>query len=444
MKNCIQLSIKLLDQYVSRSDLTGLQKNINSIHKSLWDKTCKGNDFLGWLTLPHDAEKQIRSIQNLAHEIKTHSDALVSIGIGGSYLGARAAIEFLSEPFAPQHVLFLGHHLSGDYTDALFSYIRDKDVYVNVISKSGGTTEPAVAFRLLRNELSRTLSDKELTRRIIATTDGSKGILHDIAQSRGYRTFVIPDDVGGRFSVLTPVGLLPIAAAGFDIEQLLKGAQDMADLCRQNRDVLENPALTYAAARYALYQKGKKVEALSAFEPFFQYAGEWWKQLFGESEGKEHKGIYPTSANLTTDLHSLGQYFQEGERFLFETFLTLDKTKSDTKIPEAEGDPDQLNFVAGQDLHAVNQKAYLGTKYAHYEGDLPNMTLTLPERNEYVLGQMFYFFEFAVAVSGLMLDVNPFNQPGVEAYKKNMFALLGKPGFEDRKQELEDKIKGQS
>ncbi|MDZ7724249.1 MAG: glucose-6-phosphate isomerase [candidate division KSB1 bacterium] len=444
MNTRFKLNIQLLDDYIKQSDLSKLEDKVRAIHQSLWNKTCKGHDFLGWLSLPFDAAEQLNRVKDLAAEIRDHSDGMVSIGIGGSYLGARAAIEFLAEPFAAKNVLFLGHHISGDYTDSLFSYIQDKDVYVNVISKSGGTTEPAVAFRLLRRVLSESCSEEELKRRIIATTDANKGILHDIAKAKGYRRFVIPDDVGGRFSVLTPVGLLPIAAAGFDIEQLLKGAQDMATLCKENDNVLENPALTYAAARYLLYEKGKKVEALSAFEPYFQYIGEWWKQLFGESEGKENKGIYPTSANLTTDLHSLGQYFQQGERVLFETFLTLDKTTSDTKIPEIEGDPDQLNFVAGQDLHAVNQKAYLGTKYAHYEGDLPNMTLSVPERNEYVLGQLFYFFEFAVAVSGLLLDVNPFNQPGVEAYKKNMFALLGKPGFEDRKQELDDKIKGES
>ncbi len=340
-------------------------------------------------------------------------------------------------------MLFFGHHISSDYAASLFSFLKDKDVYVNVISKSGGTTEPAVAFRLIRQELSQKYSDAELQKRIIATTDPEKGILHDLAKKEGYRRFVIPKDVGGRFSVLSDPGLLPIAAAGGDVQALLKGAQSMREMCEKNDNVLENPALSYAAARYLLYQQGKNVEVLSAFEPFFQYIGEWWKQLFGESEGKENKGIYPTAANMTTDLHSLGQYLQEGERMLFETFIHIDQTNADVTIPRIENDPDRLNFMADQSLSDVNEKAHLGTKYAHYDGGLPNMTISMPGRDEFSLGQLYYFFEFAVAVSGLLIDVNPFDQPGVEAYKQNMFALLGKPGFEEQKAKLDRKIKAE-
>jgi len=443
MKKDVSLDISLLEPHVTKDKLKDLQTKVSSIHKSLWNKTCKGNGFLGWLNLPTEAEKTFGDVKEVAEEIRHDADYLISIGIGGSYLGARATIDFLSDPFQKQNVLFLGHHISSDYAASLFSFLKDKDVYVNVISKSGGTTEPAVAFRLIRQELAKKYSDSELQKRIIATTDAKKGILHDFAEKEKYRRFVIPDDVGGRFSVLTPVGLLPIAAAGCDLQELLKGAKSMQDLCEKNDNVLDNPALTYATARYLLYQQGKNVEVLSAFEPFFQYVGEWWKQLFGESEGKENKGIYPTAANMTTDLHSLGQYLQEGERMLFETFVRLGQTYAEISIPHIEKDPDKLNFVAGQTLSDVNENAYLGTKYAHCDGGLPNMTINAPARNAFSLGQLYYFFEFAVAVSGLLMDVNPFNQPGVEAYKKNMSALLGKPGFEEQKAKLDKKIKGE-
>ncbi len=318
-----------------------------------------------------------------------------------------------------------------------------KNVYVNVVSKSGTTTEPALAFRLLLNALGKKYSGDELRRRIIATTDDDEGILRNMAQTLGYRSFIINDNIGGRFSVLSPAGLLPIAAAGYDIDALLAGARDMADMCRSESDVLANDALKYAAARFILYNKGKDVEIFSSFEPSAQYFAEWWKQLFGESEGKDGKGIYPTSANLTTDLHSLGQFMQEGTRTLFETFFTVGKTRTEVAIPAVDGDPDQLNFLQGKSVEHVNRQAYIATKFAHYDGDLPNMTVTAPGRDEYSLGQLFYFFEFAVAISGLLLGVNPFNQPGVEAYKQNMFALLDKPGYEEKKATLLKLIKGE-
>ncbi len=443
-KSNLALDISLLKNYVSETDIRDLQPLIDKVRSSLYEKTCAGSDFLGWIDLPYTIQKEMPRIKQVAQEIHDNSDHLISIGIGGSYLGARAAIDFLADPFiGNKRVLFFGHHISSDYTASLLDYVLDKSVYANVISKSGTTTEPAVAFRLLRDALSKKYSQDELQKRIITTTDKSKGVLRGITDSEGYRSFIIEDDIGGRFSVLGPVGLLPIAAAGYDIDALVHGAQDMADYFKSTTDVLENDILTYAAARFLLYQQNKTVEILSAFEPNLQYIGEWWKQLFGESEGKENKSIYPTSANLTTDLHSLGQYMQEGSRFLFETFLTLQNVKNTVTIPNVSDDTDKLNFLSGKSVEFVNRQAHRGTQYAHSDGDLPNMTLTIPERSEYALGQLFCFFEFAVAISGLLLEVNPFNQPGVEAYKQNMFALLGKPGYEQRKTELEKEIQGE-
>lgn len=438
------LDISLLDQVISREALRALQPRLDAVHSSLLNKTCAGNDFLGWVDLPWSIEEQLPRIKETAAEIRNNADHLLCIGIGGSYLGARAAIDFLADPFEGNStVVFAGHHISADYSASLLKHLIQKQVYVNIISKSGTTTEPAVAFRLVTHALAQKYSTDELRKRIIATTDRSRGVLRGITDREGYRSFIIEDDIGGRFSIFSPVGLLPIAAAGYDIDALTAGARDMANLCKENIDVLENPVLTYAATRYLLYSQGKTVEILSSFEPPLTFIGEWWKQLFGESEGKEGKGIYPTSANLTTDLHSLGQYMQEGTRMLFETFIILAKTGRRLEIPYVEGDSDGLNFIAGKTLADVNHQAYLGTQYAHYDGGLPNMTLTLPERNEYYLGQLLYFFEFAVAVSGLLLGVNPFNQPGVEAYKNNMFALLGKPGFEALQKMLLATIKGE-
>jgi len=378
-----------------------------------------------------------------ADKIRSNSDVLISIGIGGSYLGARAAIEFLSNPFDPSTVIFMGHHLSADYTKQLVEFIQDKDVYINIISKSGRTTEPAVAFRVIKDALKSKYSEDELKSRIIATTENNEDVLRTLTDLEGYASFEIPKDVGGRFSVFTPVGLLPIAAAGFDIDKLMQGARDMREICISSTDPNQNIALMYAAARVLLYQENKHTEILSSFEPYLQYVGEWWKQLFGESEGKENKGIYPTSANLTSDLHSLGQYMQEGHRFLFETFLTIDKPNNSIEVPFVEDDKDKLNWAAGKTIDDVNKQAYLGTKFAHADGDLPNMTISLPQRNEYYLGQLLYFFEYAVAISGGLIDVDPFNQPGVEAYKNNMFGLLGKPGYEEIGAELLKRIQGE-
>lgn len=439
----LTLDISLLRPTVTAEALKTLQPRLAAVHASILQKTCAGSAFLGWVDLPWAIEPQIKGINQLAKEIRDHADHLLCIGIGGSYLGARAAVEFLADPLRGNNaLLFAGHHLSADYTASLLDFIMEKPVYVNVISKSGTTTEPAVAFRLITQALARKYSKDELKKRIIATTDKARGVLRGIVEREGYRALVIEDDIGGRFSVLSPVGLLPIAAAGYDIEALIAGARDMATLCRANADVLENPVMTYAGARHLLYGQGKTVEILSSFEPSFTFLGEWWKQLFGESEGKQGKGIYPTSANLTTDLHSLGQFMQEGTRILFETFLMLSTVKKSVEIPPVAGDPDQLNLLAGKTLDDVNRQAYLGTRYAHFDGGLPNMTLTVPERDEYQLGRLFYFFEFAVAVSGLLLGVNPFDQPGVEAYKNNMYALLGKPGYETLQSELLGKIEG--
>ncbi len=440
----LSLDISLLKEYVVDSDLTAMQPHIDSVRSALLNRTCAGADFLGWLDLPWSVESELPNIKKIAAEIRDNADHLVSIGIGGSYLGARAAIDFLADPFlCNDRVLYLGHHIGSDYTASLLDFVMQKNVYVNVISKSGTATEPALAFRLLLQELSRKYSRDELRRRVIATTDDDEGVLRNMVKTEGYRSFVIADDIGGRFSVLSPVGLLPIAAAGYDIDALLAGARDMAHWCKSESDVLANDALKYAAARHTLYNKGKDVEIFSSFEPSAHYIAEWWKQLFGESEGKEEKGIFPTSASLTTDLHSLGQFMQEGTRTLFETFFTVGKTKTEVVIPAVDGDADDLNFLRDKTVEHVNRQAYIATKFAHYEGDLPNMTIEIPSRDEYSLGQLFYFFEFAVAISGLLLDVNPFNQPGVEAYKQNMFAILDKPGYEDKKETLLKLIKGE-
>ena len=430
----LSLDIALLKDYVTESDLESVQPQVSTVVQSLYDKTCAGSDYLGWIDLPWTIGPELDHIKNIAAEVQDKADHLVSLGIGGSYLGARAAIDFLADPFIGNDtVIYLGHHLGSDYMASLLDYALHKDVYVNVISKSGTTTEPAVSFRLLRDRLARKYSQDELATRIITTTDRSKGVLRDITNAAGYRSFTIEDDIGGRFSVLSPVGLLPIAAAGYDIDALLAGAKNMAQVCKENQDVLRNDALKYAASRYLLYQKGKNVEILSSFEPAAHFVAEWWKQLYGESEGKEQKGIYPTSATLTTDLHSLGQFMQEGARHLFETFLVVDKVQKSVSIPPVQGDDDQLNFVADKTVEFVNQQAYIGTRYAHSDGDLPNMTLHMPQRDEYSLGQLFYFFEFSVAVRDLLFGINPFN----------MFALLGKEGYEERKQKLDTQIKGE-
>lgn len=418
-------------------------------HKMLHEKTGPGNDFLGWVDLPVDYDKEeFARIQKAADKIKNDSDVLIVIGIGGSYLGARACIDALSHTFynalskeqrkAPE-IFYVGNSISGTYLKDLLDVCENKEVSVNVISKSGTTTEPAIAFRVFKEFMENKYGKAEAKKRIFATTDKEKGALLTLAKEEGYETFVIPDDVGGRFSVLTAVGLLPIAAAGIDITELMKGAAD-ARITYSNPNVDENPCYQYAAVRNALLRKGKSTEIIVNYEPCMQYFGEWWKQLFGESEGKDGKGLYPSSVNFSTDLHSLGQYIQDGQRTMFETVINVEQSRKDITIQSEENDLDGLNYLAGKTMDFVNKQAYQGTILAHVDGGVPNVVINLPAIDAYNLGALIYFFEKACGISGHLLGVNPFNQPGVEAYKKNMFALLGKPGYEDMKADLEKRL----
>lgn len=409
-----------------------LQNQVNEIHQTIINKTGAGSEYLGWLDLPYDHNKEeLKRILHAAHNIRKSSQVLVVIGIGGSYLGAKAGIEFLKTPFKDQdlEVVFAGHQMSGDYLHHLINYLKDKDFSINVISKSGTTTEPAIAFRVLKQLIEKKYGIKEASKRIYATTDQKRGALFALAKAEGYEMFVIPDDVGGRYSVLTPVGLLPLAANGIDIQSILKGAQDAHDRFL-NPDLKVNEAYLYAVTRYLLYTSGKKVEMLVGYEPKLIYFNEWWKQLYGESEGKDNKGLFVASASFSTDLHSLGQYIQEGERILFETVIQVEKAGEDVIIPKADQDLDELNYLSDKPLSYVNLQALKGTMMAHQDGGVPNMLLNIPTFDAYTFGYLVYFFEIACAMSAYLIDVNPFNQPGVEAYKKNMFALLGKKGFE--------------
>ena len=404
-----------------------------------------GGDFTGWVHLPRDYDKEeFARIQAAAERIRSDSQALVVIGIGGSYLGARAVVELLHSPnFNLTHkdgpeIYFAGNGLSSDAMLEVIDLVKDKDFSVNVISKSGTTTEPAVAFRIFKALLEEKYGREGAKKRIYATTDAHKGALKGLADAEGYEEFVVPDAVGGRYSVLTAVGLLPIACAGIDIAALMEGAaQAMEGLARPGAD---NPAWQYAAARHALYTGGKKVEILAAYEPSFRFFGEWWKQLYGESEGKEGKGLFPASVEFTADLHSMGQYIQEGERLMFETVVRFDKSRGSITIPHDPDNVDGLNFLAGKELSFVAEQAMRGTLLAHVDGGVPNLVVTVPGRCEKSVGWLIYFFEYACGLSGYLLEVNPFNQPGVEAYKNNMYALLGKPGYEDRKAELEARL----
>jgi len=411
-----------------------LQEKVNELHQMIHEKTGEGNDFLGWLDLPNDYDKaEYKRVLAAAKKIRKQSDVLVVIGIGGSYLGAKAGLEFLKVPFKKDdlEIIFAGHQMSGSYLKNLTDYLSDKSFSINVISKSGTTTEPAISFRVLKALLEKQVGLEEAKERIYATTDKARGALHKLAKENGYEMFVIPDDVGGRFSVLTPVGLLPLAAANANTSDMLKGAQD-AYKRFSDPDLANNEAYLYAATRYLLYnQKGKKIEMLVGYEPRLLYLNEWWKQLFGESEGKDHKGIFVASAGFSTDLHSLGQYIQDGERHLFETVLKVKSLEDDIVIPSDENNLDQLNYIAGKKLSYVNDQALKGTMMAHKDGLVPNMLLELPTLDSYTFGYLVYFFEKACAMSAYLLEVNPFNQPGVEAYKKNMFALLGKKGYEN-------------
>lgn len=436
-------------RFFSKEELENLNPFVQEAHNMLHEKTGAGSDYLGWVDLPENYDKEEYSrIQQAAEKIRKDSDVLLVIGIGGSYLGARAAIEMLNHSFfnllsksdrnAPQ-IIFVGHHLSSTYMSELFDLIKDKDVSINVISKSGTTTEPAIAFRIFKKFLEEKYGVDEAKSRIYATTDKEKGALKSSADEAGYKTFVIPDDVGGRYSVLTAVGLLPIAVSGVSIDAIMQGAQDaMKELSEPSLD--KNPAYQYAAVRNLLYQKGKLIELLVNYEPGLHYFAEWWKQLFGESEGKDHKGLYPASANFSTDLHSLGQYIQEGRRHLFETVLHVQTSRKELILEEDEKNSDGLNYLAGKTIHDVNEKAFQGTLLAHTDGEVPNLVIDLPKLDPYTFGYLVYFFEKACGISGYLLGVNPFNQPGVEAYKKNMFALLGKPGFEEEKERLEKRL----
>ncbi|TQS75971.1 glucose-6-phosphate isomerase [Ornithinibacillus gellani] len=439
---------KALD-FFNQHEIDYLGDFVQQAHDALHNKTGQGNDYVGWVNLPNDYDKEeFTRIQQAAEKIRRDSDILLVIGIGGSYLGARAALEMLTHSFqnllskeqrqAPQ-VIFVGHHMSSTYIQELFDILDGKDVSINVISKSGTTTEPAIAFRIFKKYLEEKYGKEEAKSRIYATTDKAKGALKTVADGAGYETFVIPDDVGGRYSVLTAVGLLPIAVGGISIEEMMKGAQAaVSDLATPS--LTENPAYQYAAVRNVLYSKGKTIEMLINYEPQLQYFAEWWKQLFGESEGKDQKGIFPTSANFSTDLHSLGQYIQEGRRDLFETVLHVQKPKKEITLESEEQDSDGLNYLAGRTIHEINDKAYQGTLLAHTDGGVPNLIVEVPKLDAYTFGYLVYFFEKACAISGYLLGVNPFDQPGVEAYKRNMFALLGKAGFEEERAKLEDRL----
>jgi glucose-6-phosphate isomerase len=436
--------------FVHENELSEIQPLVTAADQILRDGTGAGSDFRGWLDLPSNYDKdEFARIKEAASKIRNDSEVFVAIGIGGSYLGARAAIDFLNNTFynlltkeqrngAPQ-VIFAGNSISSTYLADVLNLIGDRDFSINVISKSGTTTEPAIAFRVLKEKLIEKYGEEEAKKRIYATTDRAKGALKTEADAENYEEFVVPDDIGGRFSVLSAVGLLPIAVAGGDIDQLMKGAED-ASVEYKDADVTKNEAYKYAALRNILYRKGYTTELLENYEPTLQYFGEWWKQLMGESEGKDQKGIYPSSANFSTDLHSLGQYIQEGRRNLMETVINVEKPNHDIDIPKAAEDLDGLGYLEGRTMDEVNKKAYQGVTLAHNDGGVPVMTVNIPDQTAYTLGYMIYFFEAAVAVSGYLNGINPFNQPGVEAYKSNMFALLGKPGFEDKSAELNARL----
>lgn len=440
---------KALEKFVAPHELDFMQSQVSAADKALREGTGPGAEMRGWLDLPENYDKEeFNRIQKAAAKIQADSDVLVVIGIGGSYLGAKAAIDFLNTSFvnlqakedrkAPQ-ILYAGNSISSSYLADLVEYVGDKDFSVNLISKSGTTTEPAIAFRVFKDLLVKKYGQEAANKRIYATTDRQKGAVKVEADANGWDTFVIPDSVGGRFTVLTAVGLLPIAASGADISELMSGAAAARKAYTSDK-LAENEAYQYAAIRNILYRKGYVTEILANYEPSLQYFSEWWKQLAGESEGKDSKGIYPSSANFSTDLHSIGQYIQEGQRFLFETVLRVDKPRKNVLIPETVEDLDGLGYLQGKDVDFVNKKATDGVLLAHTDGGVPNLYLTLPQQDAFTLGYTIYFFELAIALSGYLTGINPFDQPGVEAYKKNMFALLGKPGFEELAKELNERL----
>lgn len=432
-------------EFISKDEITSMKKLVLDAKETLVSKNGAGNDFLGWIDLPVDYDKdEFNRIKSAAEKIKSDSDVLLVIGIGGSYLGARAAIEFLRHNFynmvdksvrKTPEIYFVGNNISSTYVKHLMDVIGDRDFSINIISKSGTTTEPAIAFRVFKKMLEAKYGKKEAAKRIYATTDKAKGALKNLATEEGYESFVVPDDIGGRFSVLTAVGLLPIAVSGADLDKLMEGAASGRKHALE-ADFEENDALLYAAMRNILLRKGKNVEIVANYEPSLHYVSEWWKQLFGESEGKDQKGIFPAAVDLTTDLHSMGQFIQDGARIMFETVINVETPQCEITIEEEPVDLDGLNYLAGKTMDFVNKSAMSGTILAHTDGNVPNLMVKVPEQNEFYLGELFYFFEFACGVSGYLLGVNPFNQPGVESYKRNMFALLGKPGYEKEREEL--------
>jgi len=440
MANKITFDYSKTSDFIRNDEIALIHKQVYAAKDELLKKTGAGNDFLGWIDLPIAYDKQEFSrIKKAAGKIQEDSEVLLVIGIGGSYLGARAAIEFLRHNFynmvskeirKTPEIYYVGNNLSSTYIQHLIDVIGERDFSINMISKSGTTTEPAVAFRVFKKMLESKYGKEEASKRIYCSTDKARGALKDLATEEGYESFVVPDDVGGRFSVLTAVGLLPIAVSGADIEKLMEGAASARKRCIEN-DFEDNEALQYAAVRNILLRKGKTVEITASYEPSLQYIAEWWKQLYGESEGKDQKGIFPASVTLTADLHSMGQFIQDGARIMFETVLGVEKPACEILLEEEPVDLDGLNYLAGKSVDFINKSAMNGTILAHTDGNVPNLVINIPEQNEFYLGELFYFYEFACGVSGYMLGVNPFDQPGVESYKKNMFALLGKPGFED-------------
>lgn len=447
--NTLQLDLSGIFSTISPEAVEAWASKSNTFQQALHQGTGLGSDFLGWINLPEEiTDAQLTDLETTAKKLQASCDYVISIGIGGSYLGARAVIEALTPSFevyqskhnAPQ-VIFAGHNIGEDYLSELIAFLRDKRFGIINISKSGTTTEPAIAFRLLKALLEEQVGRDEARERIVAITDKSRGALRTLADKEGYKTFIIPDDIGGRFSVLTPVGLLPIAVAGFDIRELVRGAREMKALVSPEVPFDQNPAALYAAARNSLYQAGKKIEILGNFHPRLHYIGEWWKQLYGESEGKDGKGIFNASVDFSADLHSMGQWIQEGERNIFETIISVERPDHELRIQSDTENLDGLNYLAGKRVDEVNKMAELGVRVAHIDGGVPNIRITLPQLSAYYIGQLFYFFEKAVGISGYMLEVNPFNQPGVEAYKKNMFALLEKPGFEAETEAIKSRLK---
>ena len=436
-------------KFISDDEVVAMKKIAEDAKEVLVNKSGAGNDFLGWIDLPVDYDKdEFARIKAAAKKIQSDSEVLVVIGIGGSYLGARAAIDFLRHGFynnvskeirKTPEIYYAGNSISPAYLKGLLDVVGDRDFSVNIISKSGTTTEPAIAFRIFKEKLEKKYGKEEAAKRIYATTDKAKGALKNLATEEGYESFVVPDDVGGRFSVLTAVGLLPIAVSGADIDKLMEGAASGREKALNNT-FEDNDAVKYAAIRNILLRKGKSIEITANYEPSLHYFGEWWKQLYGESEGKDQKGIFPAAVDLTTDLHSMGQFIQDGSRLMFETVVNIEKTDADIVIQEEADDLDGLNYLAGKDMDFVNKSAMNGTILAHTDGNVPNLMVNVPEQNEFYLGELFYMYEFACGVIGYILGVNPFNQPGVESYKKNMFALLGKPGYEDMTAELQKRL----